>query len=122
MNILRPADFLVLAVAAAIVGASYGAFWSERVEGDEAVVSVGHGEVARISLREDGRFPVSGILGESVLQVKDGQVRFLESPCPGRFCIHAGWISRTGQVAACLPNGVVVEVRGGVREFDAINL
>jgi hypothetical protein len=122
MKVLRPADFLVLAVAAAIVGASYGAFWSERVEGDEAVVSVGHGEVARISLREDGRFPVSGIVGESVLQVKDGQVRFVESPCPGRFCIHAGWISRTGQVAACLPNGVVVEIQGGAREFDAINL
>ncbi len=122
MKILRPADFVVLAVGAAIVGASYGAFWSERVEGDEAVVSVGHGEVARISLQDDGRFPVNGILGESVLRVEDGQVRFVESPCPGRFCIHAGWISRTGQVAACLPNGVVVEIQGGAREFDAINL
>jgi hypothetical protein len=24
-------------------------------------------------------------------------------------------------VAACLPNGVVVEVRGGEREFDAVS-
>ena len=122
MKVLRPADFLVLALGAAIVGASYGAFWSERAEGIEAIVSVGHREVARISLQEDGKFPVSGVLGDSVLWVRHGQVRFVESPCPGRFCIHAGWISRAGQVAACLPTGVVVEVRGGVREFDAINL
>lgn len=122
MKILRPADFLILALAAAIVGASYGAFWSERSEGDSAVVSVGRNTASTISLVNDGDFHIDGLLGESLLQVRDGRIRFLDSPCPGRYCVHTGWISRTGQVAACLPNGVVVEVEGGVREFDAINL
>jgi hypothetical protein len=122
MKVLRPGDFLILAIAAAIVGASYGAFWSNRIEGDRAVVSVGHETTARLSLSNAGRFSVEGILGESLLEVRDGSVRFVDSPCPGRYCIHTGWISLTGQVAACLPNGVVVEIGGGVREFDAINL
>jgi hypothetical protein len=122
MKVLRPGDFLVLAIAAAIVGASYGAFWSDRTAGDRAVVSVGRETVARLALTDAGRFTVEGILGESVLEVRDGRVRFVDSPCPGRYCIHTGWISLTGQVAACLPNGVVVEVEGGVRQFDAINL
>ena len=122
MKVLRPGDFLILALAAAIVGASYGAFWSDRAEGDRAIVSVGRETVAQLSLADEGRVPVKGILGESILEVRDGRVRFLASPCPGRYCIHTGWISLTGQVAACLPNGVVVEVEGGVREFDAINL
>lgn len=122
MKILRPADFVILALAAATVGASYGAFWSERTQGDRALVSVGRHSASTISLGDDGDFPVDGILGESLLRVRDGRIRFLDSPCPGRYCVHTGWISRTGQVAACLPNGVVVEVEGGVREFDAINL
>lgn len=122
MKVLRPGDFVILAIAAAIVGASYGAFWSDRVEGDRAVVSVGHVTTNRLSLSDAGRFSVKGILGESVLEVRDGSVRFVDSPCPGRYCIHTGWISLTGQVAACLPNGVVVEIEGGVRQFDAINL
>ena len=122
MKVLRPGDFLILAIAAAIVGASYGAFWSDRAEGDQAVVSVGHETVTRLSLSDAGRFTVEGLLGKSVLEVRDGSVRFRDSPCPGRYCVHTGWISLTGQVAACLPNGVVVEIEGGVREFDAINL
>lgn len=122
MKPVRPADLLILAIAAAAVGASYGAFWSDRSAGDRAVISVGHEVVTRLPLSVEGRFPIDGIAGESVLEVRDGRVRFVESPCPGRYCIHTGWISLTGQVAACLPNGVVVEVEGGVREFDAINL
>ena len=74
MSLLRPADILILALGAAIVGASYGAFWSERIAGDLAAVSVGQREVARIPLASDGDFPVDGILGESVLRVGNGQV------------------------------------------------
>lgn len=122
MSLLRPGDFLVLALAAALVGASYGMFWAPRVEGDTAVVSVGRGVSSEISLLADDTVPIKGLIGRSLLQVQDGRIRFVDSPCPGRYCVHTGWIDRTGQVAACLPNGVVVEIRGGEREFDAINL
>jgi hypothetical protein len=122
VRILRAGDVLILLAGTALVGASYAAFWSPRAAGDRAIVSVGHDTVAHVSLLEDRKIPVDGLLGRSLLQIEDGRIRFTESPCPGRYCIHTGWISRTGQVAACLPNGVVVEVEGGAREFDAINL
>ena len=76
----------------------------------------------RLSQSEVDRVAVEGRLGASVIEVRAGQVRFNESPCVGRQCVHAGWLSRSGQVAACLPNGVVVEVTGGERLYDAINL
>ena len=122
MRDLRAGDVVILVAAAALVGASYAAFWSPRAEGDAAIISVGHETVAHASLLEDATIPIDGLIGRSLLQVEDGRIRFTDSPCPGRYCVHTGWISRTGQVAACLPNGVVVEVEGGVREFDAINL
>jgi len=122
VSLVRPGDVLVLVLAAGIVGASYAMFWGPRAEGDTALISVGHAPVAEVSLLEDRTFPVEGLIGDSILQVENGRIRFIESPCPGRYCIHMGWINRTGEVAACLPNGVVVEIRGGHREFDAINL
>lgn len=122
MNLIRRGDLLVLALAAALVGASYGIFWTPRAQGEKAVVSVGREVRAEVSLLADDSVPVKGLIGQSVLEVQAGRIRFIDSPCPGRYCIHTGWIDRTGEVAACLPNGVVVEIRGGEREFDAINL
>ncbi len=122
MRLVRAGDVVILVLAAAAVGASYAFFWGPRAEGETAVISVGHTPVAEVSLLKDGTFPVKGLIGDSILQVQDGRIRFIDSPCPGRYCIHMGWIDRTGEVAACLPNGVVVEIRGGQREFDAINL
>jgi hypothetical protein len=122
VKLVRPGDVVILVLAAALVGASYAFFWGPRDQGDMAVISVGHTLVKEVSLLEDESLTVKGLTGDSILQVKDGRIRFIDSPCPGRYCIHTGWIDRTGEVAACLPNGVVVEIRGGQREFDAINL
>jgi hypothetical protein len=122
MRLVRPADLLVLALAAALVGASYAFFWGPRTAGDTAVIFVGQTPHAELLLQEDQTMTVDGLLGNSVIQVDGGRIRFIDSPCPARYCVHTGWLERTGEVAACLPNGVVIEIRGGVREFDAINL
>ncbi len=122
MTLVRPADLLVLALGAALVGASYAFFWGPRTAGDTAVIFVGQTVYRELPLQEGRTVTVDGVLGESVIRVSDGRIRFTDSPCPARYCVHTGWIERTGEVAACLPNGIVIEIRGGVREFDAINL
>lgn len=119
---LRPADYVVVALAALFVGASYAAFWRSGEAGGEAVISVGDAWHSTVSLDADQAVVVTGRIGESHIQVSDGRVRFTHAPCPGRYCIHAGWLSLAGQVAACLPNTVVVEVRGGTEGYDAITL
>jgi hypothetical protein len=60
-------------------------------------------------------------MGPSRLLVQDGRVRFTASPCRGKQCIHSGWLAHEGDFAACLPNGVAVEVLGPERGLDAIN-
>lgn len=122
MRLVRAGDLLILVLAALLVGASYARFWGPRTAGDTAVITVSQRTHGEFSLLDNQTLTVDGLLGESVIQVEDGRVRFIDSPCPARYCVHMGWIERTGEVAACLPNGVVVEVRGGAREFDAINL
>ena len=122
MRLLRIGDVVILAVAAAIVGAAYGAFWSERAPGQIVVITVDGDPFEERLLSQPGAVAVEGLIGTSRLLIEDGRVRFVDSPCHGRYCVHAGWLSQSGQVAACLPNGVVVEVEGGERSYDAINL
>ena len=37
------------------------------------------------------------------LEVKDGAIAFVDSPCPDHLCENYGWLSREGDWAACLP-------------------
>ena len=122
MRLIRPGDVVVLVAAAALVGSTYGLFWTSRTPGENITVTVGGVPVAERPLTAAGMIEVEGALGTSEILIEEGRVRFVDSPCNARYCVHAGWLSRTGQVAACLPNGVVVEVTGGERLYDAINL
>jgi len=59
---------------------------------------------------------VPGPLGDTVVQIADGSVRVLSSPCQNKICVRSGAVARPGQWIACLPNRVFIEVRGDSRE------
>jgi len=109
-------------MASGLIGASFATFWAPRTAGHTAVISFDREILVEAALDTPAEFDVDGLKGVSRLRIADGQIRFVDSPCQGRYCIHTGWLSSTGQVAACLPNGVVVEILGGERVYDAINL
>jgi len=120
VKLFRPGDLVVLAAAAALVGASWAALWQDDGPAAFATVTAPGTAPLVLPLETDAVAEVAGRLGTSVIEVRDHRARFTDSPCVGRLCVHAGWLDRSGQVAACLPNGVVVEVGGGRREFDAV--
>lgn len=41
---------------------------------------------------------------------KEGNIRFEQSDCPDKVCVHAGKLHMAGQSAACLPNGLVMKI------------
>lgn len=41
---------------------------------------------------------------------EDGSICFEESDCPDKICIKTGKISKPGQFAACLPNGLLLKI------------
>lgn len=53
---------------------------------------------------------------------KDGSICFEKSDCPDKLCIKTGKISKPGQFAACLPNGLLLKIVTGDdnREADII--
>ena len=114
-------DVLVLALALLLVAVSYSAYWGSSLYGNQAALFVSGKHKTSIDLYENRTFKIKGKLGESELQVLDGKIRFVASPCDGKQCIYQGWISHSGEIAACVPNGISVRILGPDPRFDTMN-
>ena len=53
------------------------------------------------------------------IEFKSGRVRVEQSDCPNQLCVRTGWISRPGRSIICVPNEVLVELRGAGAGYDA---
>ncbi|HHI93041.1 MAG TPA: NusG domain II-containing protein [Gammaproteobacteria bacterium] len=118
---LSRGDTVVWLLAATLLIGLYTVFWQADGHGAEAVVLVNGKRWARLDLFHNQDLKVPGPLGHSRIQVRDGQVRFVDSPCPHKLCVHTGWLSQGGEVAICLPNKVSLQILGNDPRFDAIN-
>lgn len=53
--------------------------------------------------------------GEAVVEIVDGKVRMLpmsKELCPQGICSHVGWIERPGDAIVCLPNHLILTIKG----------
>jgi len=115
------ADWIVVILALAMLPLVYLHNWRPETRASTAVITDAQHHSRTVRLDHDQVLHIHGKLGDSVLQIRQGEIRFIESPCTTKFCVHSGWLKFDGQVMACLPNGVYVEVSGGKRKYDAIN-
>lgn len=117
------ADFLVLLGGAALLPMLYARHWGAAHAPGEPVAArlLEPGGSRLLRLDRDAHYRVRGADGESVIEVRAGRVRFIDSPCRNRVCIHRGWLSGAGDTAACVPNRVAVQLLGRPTGYDAIN-
>ena len=80
----------------------------------ELVATSGEGR-REFPLREDRIEEVGGV----VIEIKDGRARVAGSPCRDQLCVKAGWLSKSGESAVCLPQRVVIRI-GGQSGVDGI--
>ena len=67
-------------------------------------------------------FTVDGPGGFSnTIEVEHGRIRVREAGCPDQVCVNQGWISDGTVPIVCLPNKLVIEIKGGGGELDAAN-
>jgi len=72
-------------------------------------------------LTQEREIDVPGLIGRSVIGIHDGAAHIDDSPCANRTCVASQPISRAGEWAACLPNGVFIRIEGEehIDEIDA---
>jgi len=59
-------------------------------------------------------------VNEVEIKIEDNRARIVASPCRDKLCVHAGWLEKPGEVAACLPQRVVVEIRSATRGMACV--
>lgn len=116
----RPGDVLVIALVLAMVGGlATGIYTGASV--DRAQVLQGELGATTYPAWESRKFSVTGPLGETRIEISDGAVRILSSPCQQKICVNRGWLSHAGETVACLPNRISVTLLGDDPRFDAMN-
>lgn len=89
--------------------------------GEEVIIEYDGGVIKRhLSLSEE--FELEGPLGVSIAKIEGGKVRMTTSPCPAKTCVRTGWISKKGETVVCIPNHIVIRIKGIAKEeYDAIS-
>lgn len=111
---LKLGDILIIAViliSAIIMTISlYKKDEAEKV----AIVSQNNIVIEKIYLNQHAEpytFTYSGKY-PGIIEAQGGRIRFSHAECPDQVCVNTGWIQRPGQIAVCLPAGVIIKIEG----------
>lgn len=118
---LRRGD--LAAACAVLVTALLAAFflWFRRTPASQVSVQYPDGHAVTYALSQSQEIAINGNGGITLtVEIRDGRARVRESACPDQVCVHSGWLSHSGQTAACVPAGVCVQIVGGDTVVDGV--
>ena len=115
----RLLDYIIFACVLIIIGIFSFNAYGNAFTPEQIVITSPEGTWV-YPLHSDTNVLVDGELGVMEIEVSNGRVRVLSSPCREKICIQTGSISRTGAWIACVPNRVFLKIEGkGTDETDA---
>lgn len=92
--------------------------FSKSSENNLAYIKVKDSEYV-YPLDKDAVLEFQGEKGKSVLEIKNGTIRFLESTCYDSTCIKMGEAGENkAKYLACLPNMVIVTISGNSKNIE----
>ncbi len=117
---LKVGDWLALALGMLLTGWSFVVLWQGE-QAEKAIVRSGGKIVGEFSLAENRTVSVAGPLGVTLIAIHERRARVAQDPSPRQYCVKQGWLARQGEMAACLPNQVSVELAGTKKLYDTLS-
>ena len=114
------ADLVLIAGLLILAVGGFSGIRQHGFNGKHVVVEVDGRRVLELSLDQDVSKTVNGPSGETLIIVENGTVRVSASDCPHHYCVRMGRIKRPGEIIVCVPNSVVVSIKGG-RESEKLD-
>lgn len=116
---LKAGDFLVVMalLAGAVAWIAFG--MTPTNIGTITIVEVSGKPVQELRLGHESYATVQGALGSVLIGIDSAGVRILDSRCPHGLCKRMGPIRRSGDWIACIPNKLVIRIKGS-SHVDAI--
>ena len=113
-------DWLVIIISLVAVIFMFQLFWSTE-QGSKLKIRQGDKIIGTYDLNQTRDLHIHGAVGDSLISIAQGKVRFKQSPCRNQDCVHQGWLSRAGQVAICIPNQISLQLMGSKTQYDSLN-
>ncbi len=110
---LTKADTFLIVVLTVISLAAMLGMRGFALNGAHVTIESSDGGIVELSLAENREYAVNGPMGDTVVVIEDGAVFISDSPCPHHYCERMGKIRRRGEVIVCVPNRVIVSIKGG---------
>ncbi|MCD6587763.1 MAG: NusG domain II-containing protein [Candidatus Fermentibacteraceae bacterium] len=112
----KPLDGVLVAVIAAIA-LVWSQLGTQNNTTPESVIVVTPLGTDTLSLFTDTVI----VLEHLTIEISDGRAAITRSDCPSQQCVQTGYINQTGQMSACVPNGVWIEIIGAEKITDSIS-
>ena len=119
----KRADIIIIIVILVLSGAGAWIYSAIPAKGGEVAEIYCYSQLVRIvDLAEHAEEEFALPQNENVVFYTNGngRIRFERSDCPDKVCVNYGWLWRSGETAACLPNGFVLKIVSANAEQDVI--
>ena len=114
--------FLLVGVVALSACAIYFMTRPTKPKGNVAVIYLDGQQIDAIDLgavTEEYTFTVTGRSGlTNDITVEPGRICVTHADCPDQICVDTGWIEDGTRPIVCLPNRLVIEIKGGDSDAD----
>lgn len=105
-------DILLLAVLLLVSVFLFIGFRLFTKDGSYVIVRVDGEEKYSFSLTEEVDTLLEGSGGTNRIVIHGGEVYISDASCPDKLCVKEGKKHRSGESIICLPNKLVVEIKG----------
>lgn len=113
-------DWLVIIASVFAIILMFQVFWTFE-HASKLKIRQGNQIIGTYDLNQTRDLHIHGILGDSLISISQGKVRFKQSPCNNQYCVHQGWLNRAGQVTICIPNQISLQLIGAKSSYDSLN-
>ena len=118
---MKSGDWLILGLSLLLVPLTWSFTRTGSGMATAIEVAVGNRPASVYSMNGRQQITVSGELGDSVIDIRNGKVRVLSSPGKRQLCVLSGWHQQGGSNIICLPNKVSISLISDQDRFDGIN-
>lgn len=111
-GLFKKGDIVLIAALLFICGIAFLFRYFNKNDGAYAVISCNGQTLYSIALSEI-KEPYDIEAGSVVIAAEPGGVYFKSSDCPDKICVKTGRLSHINDTGVCLPNGIVITIKGG---------
>lgn len=120
---LKPFDFIIICLVAIFITYYSIDTLKSPIVSSQFYIEI-DGEKLLYPKNSNEIITIVGPIGKTVIKIEDNCASVIESECRDQICVQMGKVCKHGQIAACLPNRLIIgieeESEGVKEEVDAV--